>query len=421
MILIDLVYVLVAAVTSPWWMRKARGGWRERFGHVAGMLKRLPGRRGERRGRIVLHTVSVGETAAVRTLVPMLAEHVDVIVAASTDTGLARAQALYGREHEVVRSPVDASWVVRRFLDVVQPDVMVLVELEVWPNMVAECRRRGIPVCVINGRLSEKSFRGYRRIRRLLRGTFGSLSFVCAQDEAYRERFVAMGVDGSRCVVTGSMKWDAVDVSRARSEESEKARAIATEMGIDRSRALIVAGSTAEGEEALLHEACPAGVQLMCAPRKPERFDDAAMAMPGCVRRSSGVVASGGDRFLLDTIGELSAAYELADVVVIGRSFVPMRGSDPTEPVALGKAVVVGPSMENFESIVDVLGAAGAVVRTTADDLRRELSRLIGDESERAELAKRGVSCVEREQGASGRHARKLMELVRGADVSAGG
>lgn len=405
--LLDVMYGLVVAGTAPWWARKKRQGWRERLGHA----EALPAA-DRMRPRVLVHAVSVGEVSALRPLVPMLIERYEVVISVSTDTGIARGRELFGETCRVVRYPLDFSGSVACFLDAVRPDAVALVELEVWPNFVAACARRGIPVGVINGRLSAKSFRGYCRVRRLLRATFGRLSLVGAQDEAYRERFVAMGVPRERCRVTGSMKWDAVDLGKAGAGASERARAIGQAMGIDAGRPVIVAGSTAEGEERLVHEACPAGVQLVCAPRHPERFDEAAAALPGCVRRSSGERRDGAERFLLDTIGELSAVYELADVVVIGRTFTPLRGSDPTEPVALGKPTVVGPSMENFESIAATLEAGGGIVRTRAGDLRGVLRRLVEDPQERAAIARRGVECVRGQQGATGRSAELVGELL---------
>lgn len=362
---------------------------------------------------MLIHAVSVGEVSALRPLIPLLVDTVEPVIAVTTDTGIARARALFGGVCPVVRYPLDFSRCVRRFLNATGPDVVALVELEVWPNLIAEARRRGVPVAVINGRLSAKSFKGYRKLRPVLRRTFASLSLAAVQDETYRDRFLAMGVAPERCVVMGSMKWDAVDLDRAGAGPSERAVAIAEGMGIDRSKLLVVAGSTAEGEEALLHEACPAGVQLLCAPRKPERFDDAAAAMPGCVRRSEpGTGDSTGGRYLLDTIGELGAAYELADVVVLGRTFTPLRGSDPTEPIALGRPVVMGPSVENFATIVEVLSAAGALERTDEAGLRPVLARLLGDSALRGAMVERGLACVRAQRGASGRHAAALIGLA---------
>jgi 3-deoxy-D-manno-octulosonic-acid transferase len=417
--LTNAVYLGVAAATAPWWMRKARGGWDERFGRV----EALPSKGEDPRPRVMLHTVSVGETNAVRALVPLLTPRARVIVTATTDTGLARARELYGASCDVRRYPLDATFAVRRFLDAMRPDVVGLAELELWPNFVAACRARGVPVAVINGRISERSFAGYRKLRPVLGGAFGSLAAVGAQDGAYARRFVAMGVPEERVVVAGSLKWDSAPDPHPEGV-SPRAVALAEAMGIDRGRPVLVAGSTGPGEESLLHGACPAGVQLVCAPRRPERFGEAADAMPGCVRRSSGV-AGGGDRYLLDTLGELGAAYELADVVVVGRSFGavdgPVQGSDPMEPAALGKPVLTGPAHANFATVVGVLARAGALRVVEAAGLGATIEDLFGDLGARAAMSAAARACVSRERGASERQARMLLGLLADGAVGAGG
>ncbi len=405
---LDLVYGCVAMATAPWWMRKARSGWGERFARVLpDLAPKTPGR-----PRVLLHAVSVGETNALRELTPLLAREAEVVVTASTDTGISRARELFGTTCVVARYPLDASWSVRRFLDRVEPDVVGLVELEIWPHFVRTCHDRGVPVAVINGRLSERSFRGYRRISRWISPSFAALSAAAVQDDAYADRFSAMGVPRDRIAVTGSMKFDT-----ARIEDGvEGAEQLAREMGIDRSRPLIVAGSTGPGEEALLREACEAafgggGVQLLCAPRKPERFDDAAGALPGCVRRSARQPRPGG-LFLLDTIGELRKAYALADLAVVGRSFFDLHGSDPIEPIGLGKAVVIGPSTSDFTEIVRALAGAGGLVVSDRAALARTLGDLLGDADRRRAMAERGRECIRFFQGASARHAELLLWLA---------
>ncbi len=399
---LDLIYVLVAAATAPWWMRKSRGGWPERFGRVGA----LPA---SDRPRVLIHAVSVGEVNLTRPLVERLSAWCEVVVSSTTDTGLARAKALYRDRAHVVRYPLDASWAVRRFLDAVQPDAVALVELELWPNFLRSCRRRSIPVAVVNGRLSARSLRGYRLLRPYLRGHFRSLAFAAVQDEAYAERFRTMGTPADRVAVAGSMKWDSASVAH----HPEAADRLAAALGVDRSRPLVVGGSTAPEEHALLRRAVPPGVQLLCAPRKPEWFDRAAADLPGCVRRSdpsSGDPTSG--RFLLDTIGELRSAYELADVVVVGRSFGELFGSDPMEPAALGKAIVIGPRVEDFRASVEALAEADGIVRTTAEALPGVLASLMEDPARRDELGANARACVRAHQGAADRHADMLLDLL---------
>jgi len=390
-----------------------------------------------------MHAVSVGEVSALRGLIPALEPEVEVVLSVTTDTGTARARALFPGTR-VVRYPLDFSWAVRRFLDAVRPDAVALVELEVWPNFVEECRRRSVPVCVVNGRLSERSFKGYRKIRGLMRGSFKSLAFAAVQDEAYARRFEHMGVAAGNCLVTGSMKWDSIatvsagvgaGVGAGATAVDPLAEEIAASMGIDRSRALVVAGSTGPGEEALLHEACvrafPEGVQLLCAPRKPERFEEAAGAMAGCVRRSGrrgagagGPQAAGAGlkhpRFLLDTIGELRSASMLGTVVVMGRSFFRLHGSDPIEPISLGKATVIGPRVGDFESIVRALEGAGGLARATREDVGEVLRELVEDAGKRERLVAGGFACIGRERGATERHAGLLRGVVGSRREGAG-
>jgi 3-deoxy-D-manno-octulosonic-acid transferase len=414
---LDVAYFALAGLTAPWWARKARGGWRERFGHAERLGPGDP-----RRPRILLHAVSVGEVNALRTLVPLLAPEAEVVVASTTDTGLARARDLFARDARVVRYPLDFSWSVARFLEAVRPDLAALVELEVWPNFVRECARRRIPVAVINGRLSERSFRGYRKVSRFMRRSFSALEFAAVQDADYAARFEAMGVSPENCLVTGSMKWDAAPEPGG--APSPVADALARDFGIDRSRPLVVAGSTGPGEEALLHASCPPGVQLLCAPRKPERFNEAAAALPGCIRRSAS--RGGGfresprsDRFLLDSMGELRDAYCLADVVVVGRSFGDQFGSDPMEPIALGKPAMIGPKVADFAFVVREFERHGGILRTDRDRLGSDLASLLAHPDQGRALVNGGLACIAAHRGASRRHADLLLSpgIRRGPGV----
>jgi len=423
LLLVDIAFALFALVTLPvwltalWWKGKLRTDWPARLGLRRPVVSLGPRRAGV--PRILLHAVSVGEVQAIAPLAELLRGDAEVVVSVTTDTGITRARQRLG-DIPVVRFPFDFSWAMRGLLDAVQPDVVVLAELELWPNCTALCARRGIRIGIVNGRLSPRSFRRYLRVRWLLQPMFGRLSFVAAQDRAYADRFVAMGVDAARVSITGTMKWDS-----ATSGEVQGADALAAALGIDRSKPLVVAGSTARGEEALLHAACPAGVQLLCAPRKPEWFAQAAAAMPGCVRRSErregrhDSPASG--RFLLDTIGELRAAYALADVVVIGRSFGVLHGSDMMEPAALGKAVVVGPRVGDFQSTADALLAGDGMVQVNAPELPVAIRALLADPARRAQLAENARAVIVREQGATARNAAFIRAAAAGHSAQSGG
>jgi len=409
--LVDAAYLIGMTAASPLWgwrmfsRGKHRTDWAARLGQGAALP--APGAD----GRLLIHAVSVGEVNAARGLVESMAARGDVVLCVTTDTGFARAMQLFGQRIPVVRYPFDAGFAVQRFLDRVQPTAVALMELELWPNFMQSCTTRHIPVCVVNGRLSARSFKRYRLARAVLRPMFAQVQQVAAQTQDYADRFVAMGVPADRVCVTGTMKWDTAQVADA----VDGAEQLASDMGIDRSRPLVVAGSTAPGEEALLQSAVPEGVQLLCAPRKPEWFDAAAAALPGCARRSRGECGSQTGRFLLDTIGELRKAYALATVVVVGRSFGTLHGSDMMEPVALGKATVIGPRHGDFQDTADKLVQAGGLRVTSASELVRDLSALLNDAATRGEMVAAGRAVIAREQGATARHAALLGKVVSSA------
>jgi len=411
--LLDAALLLLAIVTAPVWIArmalrgKIRTDWGGRLGFAAELAPPSP-----QRPRVLLFGVSVGEINAMRQLVDDLEADTQPVIAATTDTGFARARALFGDRFTVVRWPLDFSFAVDRFLGRVRPTLVVLMELEVWPGMTRSCTERGIPIGVINGRLSSRSFVRYRRIARLIRPAFSRLSFAAVQTPEYARRFQAMGVPDSRLSVTGTMKWDTARIT----DVVEGADQLAGDLGIDRSRPLVVAGSTAGEEHALLRSAVPDGVQLLCAPRRPEAFDDAARTLAPCVRRTQRVrsaaepgnhalSAAGADRFLLDTIGELRQAYALADLVVVGRTFGNLHGSDMMEPVALGKAVIIGPAVGDFQEAADTLLAAGGLMQTTADELPLAVRTLLADRDAARAMAERGRAVIRSNQGASRAHA----------------
>ncbi len=325
-----------------WRTGKLRTDWAARMGDVRPPLRP----RGER-PRVLVHAVSVGEVNAVRALVAALSGTCEVVVSATTDTGLARAVQVFEPDTRVVRFPFDISTAVRSFLDAVRPDAALLCELEVWPNFSEVCVERGIPLAVVNGRLSARSFRGYFRGRALLGPMFRRLSAVGAQDEAYAQRFAQMGVPPDRITVTGTMKWDTAEIA----DHVPGADELAREMGIDRGRPVIVAGSTAPDEHAMLHAATPEGVQLLCAPRKPEWFDRAAQDIPG-------------------------------------------------------------PRTEDFAATADALRAGGGLVDATRNSIARVIAELVGDAGRRAALGRAARDVVRAHQGATGRTCALAHEVI---------
>ncbi len=449
-LVLDMVFYAGFIIAWPWWRGKKRGDWPARWGR--GPI--LPKPAGVK--RLLIHGVSVGEVNAAAPLARRLRRDprfigVHIVISATTDTGAARAAKLFATPAEpliaspgepvrseseavmstaVVRYPLDASRAVRRFFDRIQPDAVALMELELWPNFLAEATRRGVPTAVVNGRLSERSFRNYRRFRPLLGRFFRPLTFVAAQDESYAQRFRAMGV--KRVSVVGSMKWDgAADGVADRTALDAQADLLAKEMGIDRSRPLVVAGSTGPEEPAMLVRSIDEsaarssgsgrGVQLLVAPRKPEWFDAAATELERgghrvvCRSRpesSSPPNAEAPRRFVLDTIGELRAAYALADVVIVGRSFGSLFGSDVMQPAALGKPVLIGPQFGDFASAVEALERSGGLRIVERNELGAALAELLNEPDTRRRMGEAAVRCVAEQAGAAQRHADLLAEMM---------
>lgn len=431
----DIAYGVGAAASSPVWgyalwkTGKWRTDWAGRFGKT--QLRQVE--KGKK--RILFHAVSLGEVNAIRHLVAVFeaqVPEVELVIAATTNTGYDRAVMLYqGRSNVVgvVRYPLDFSCAVGRFLDVVEPDVAVMVELELWPNFAEACERREVPLAVVNGRLSERSFGRYKVARPLVVSTFGRVSAAGVQTQAYADRFIAMGTAADRVHVLDTMKWDTAVVSQS----VEGADELAASLGLDRTRPIVVAGSTGPGEEAVIVEAvrrCGVeGVQIVLVPRKPERFDEVAGLFAGCVRRTyvvgEGVLEharvdeasprSNRDVFLVDTMGELRKAYALADVVVVGRSLVKMGGSDPIEPGGLGKAVIVGPYMDNFADVVEAFTSAGAMLRLADSDagtLGEAVEGLLRDRERSGKLGEAARQVILERRGSTQRHVDMLLDLL---------
>lgn len=409
MIVTDLCYFVGAVLASPLWLArmiatgKIRTDWRARFG-LGDVLPRSAA------PRILIHAVSVGEVNAIRGLVERLASDrlaPEIVVSATTDTGFARAKSLFGERHAVVRTPFDFTGAVKRWLARVQPDLLVLVELELWPNMMRLAENMGVPVVVVNGRLSDRSIVRYRRVKPLVSGMFGRATAVLAQNETYAARFAELGA--REVLVSGNMKWDSIAIR----EEVPGAALLREELGIPHDARVVVAGSTEPGEELLLRDALPDGVRLVIAPRKPEWWEGVAANLPGCVRRSRKERGGADTRFhLLDTIGELGMAYSFADVVVMGRSFGTLYGSDPIEPASLGKPVVIGPRIHDFRDVVAAFKARGGIVQCEAAELKAVLARLFADDAERAAIAARGRDTIRGEQGGSARTAEVLLSML---------
>jgi len=421
---LDIVYAAGLAATSPVWLYKMirHGRYREDIGQRFGAVPRRYGLQ----PTIWIHGVSLGEVNAARTLVDELHGQLPdyrVVISTSTETGMARARKLYAPDHIVFRWPLDFSVAVARALDRMRPALVVLMEGEAWPNFLAACNRRDIPAVIVNGRMSpDKGYPGYKKLGSLATKLFNRLTAIGVQDEAYAERFRSLGVDPARIHVTGMMKFDSVEVADVLPGREELAAAL----GIGADEKLIVAGGTGPGEEKRLLamfgelKKMHSDARLAIVPRKPERFDEVARLIgdsgSDLVRRSERPDGSTEDAkpqavILGDTMGELRKFYSLAYCVFVGRSLVPMGGSDMIEAAALGKATLFGPHTFNFPQ-ADELARNGCVRVAEVGELLEELKKMLRCKREADQAGARAQEYVRSQQGATKRNVEMICDIL---------
>jgi 3-deoxy-D-manno-octulosonic-acid transferase len=408
---------------SPWWLWRmaTTQKYREGLGERLGRVPALAGHAG--RPLIWVHAVSVGEVLAVSRLVKELDAALPnyfIAVSTTTRTGQALARERFG-SNRVFYCPLDLPWAVRSHLNALQPRLLVLAETEFWPNLLAGCFRRGIPVAVVNARISDRSWPRYRRLRWLWRPFLTRLSRVLAQSQTDADRLKAIGCRPERVVVAGNLKFDVLAA-----EESEATRLLKT---LGHGLRFLVAGSTLEGEEiALIRNrvwllAANTKVVVVLAPRHPERFEAVAnlLTQSGVpwVRRSgwsgkpdeSLEPLRAGQFVLLDTIGDLASVYSLACVAFVGGSLVRAGGHNPLEPAQFAVPIVMGSYYENFRTIVDELRAHQAIRIVTKENFVQVLVDLLTDRTAFA-MGEQARQVFEQQAGATARCIAALRELL---------
>ena len=425
----NLALLAVLVVGAPWWLwrvattQKYREGLPERLGWVR-LLKEQAGR-----PLIWVHAVSVGEVLAVSRLVKTLDAALPeyfVAVSTTTRTGQALARERFG-SNRVFYCPLDLPWAVRAYLNALKPRLLILAETEFWPNLLSGCVRRGIPVAVVNARISDRSWPRYRRLRRLWRPFLRRLSRVLAQSETDAERLKAIGCLPERISVAGNLKFDVRAAGEA--EATVQMKALAADLR------LVVAGSTLEGEEAALLEAWPRLLEadpqlaMVLAPRHPERFNAVAALLDQSgfrwARRSdwrarpvgAARPLAAGEIVLLDTIGELASVYSLAAVAFVGGSLIPAGGHNPLEPAQFGVPIAMGPHYANFRSITDDLRARDAVRIAAKEELAGALIELLRDRSAAEAMGERARQVFDQQAGATERCVAALRELLPSGSI----
>jgi 3-deoxy-D-manno-octulosonic-acid transferase len=422
------VYIIYSVLLSigfvvalPWFLWKGRSSgkylrtFRERMGRLPVYLNV------DADPSVWIHAVSVGEVLAVRPLLAPMRERfpkLRLYVSTTTVTGnQIAAKSLQGIDG-LFFAPFDWRGPVRKALETLNPSLLVLVETEIWPNLIHEAHRRGTKIAVVNGRISPRSFTRYRRIRGLLRTVLSDIDLFLMQSESHADRIAELGAPRERIHCVGNLKFDAV-------VDAHLPPTLARLLMGRRDRPIWIAGSTVAGEEELVlrafhrvREAAP-DTRLIIAPRHPERFDQipALVEAAGfrCLRRTALDLHERRDSavVLLDTLGELAQAYSLATVAFIGGSLVARGGHNILEAAVAGKPVVVGPHMENFQEIADVFRSEGAFVQIGGpEDLGREVAALITDDVRRRALGERARSLIERNRGAQRRSIDALARLL---------
>ncbi len=432
--LMDLIYVLVAAGYSPVLIYRRlrygryRIGWGHRFGKIT--------RKYPQKKCIWLHAVSVGEVNATLTIVEQLSKkfsQYEILITTTTDTGFARANALYGSQFQVCYFPLDFSWIMRRAFSVIRPAICILMELEVWPNFAQTAAELNVPVVVANGRVTERSMSRYMKVKPFVKKMFEKVSCILAQTEQYAERFRRLGCSADKVIVTGSLKYDTAQIT----DKVEGADILTSQLFRKFKIPLWVAGGTGNNEEAIILDVYKKlkkhkefeDLRLAIIPRKPERFDEVAALIKDngfdliqysrikdktADKSSIEHPASSIQSVILgDTMGDLRKFYSLATVIFVGRSLVPMGGSDMIEAAALGRCTIFGPYAFNFQQTVNaLLEGNGAIMVKDDEQLLQIMQKCLADSQFRKNIAHNGQEVIRKNQGATQKTIDQIVKVL---------
>jgi 3-deoxy-D-manno-octulosonic-acid transferase len=423
--LYSLIAALALVALSPYFVYQALrhnkyiGSIRQRLGYLPVSLN-LDGDES-----IWVHAVSVGEVLAARTLIADLRRaypRLRLFLSTTTLTGQQLARRSVGDVDGVFYFPFDWAFSVRRTLDRVKPRLFVLMETEIWPNVLRECRRRGVRTVLVNGRISYRSFPRYRLARPFFRRVLDDIDRFCVQGEEAARRLIDLGADPARITVTGSLKFDALDVAPPPGRGRQR---VLRFFRISPNRPVLVAGSTLKGEDTAVIRAFNllrtrgGNPLLVMAARQPERFDEVERLCRqeglSTVRRTELPIDAEprADAVVLDTIGELAEVYQIGTIVFVGGSLVPGGGHNILEPAVFGRPIVFGPHMENFAEIADAFLANGAAVQVRSSrELDDAVVSLMGDPVRRARLGAAARALVEANRGAKERTMTAISALM---------
>jgi len=362
---------------------------------------------------IWIHAVSVGEAMAVKKLVEQLRKaypNKQFVISTVTPTGNKIAKGMAGENDFVTFLPLDFGFIVKKAIDSLNPSLFVIAETEIWPNLITYLNKRKIPVIIVNGRISDSSFRGYLKIRFLIKSIFRKVTLFCVQTERDANRFSSLGVDRKKIKVTGNMKFDATPSHNEMHISSD----LKSKLGLQRDAKIFVAASTHPREEqiilsvyARLLETFPE-LSLIIAPRHPQRFKEVSKIISGfqfCSRPFSRVsepfTCATKTVFVVDTIGELNNFYNIADIVFVGGSLIKKGGHNILEPAVFSKPILFGPHMFNFKDIAELfLSNEAAVLVNNASDMQEGILNFLNHPSIGLEFGKRAQQLIEKNKGA---------------------
>lgn len=431
----NILFTIFFVGSAPYylWRMSRRGNWQagfqERFGKFSSRFKAAL----TNRHTLWIHAVSVGEvniaTQLIRALETRL-PNLKLVVSTTTSTGMAELRKKLPSHIEKIYYPIDRRKFVSRALRVVSPEAIVLVEAEIWPNFLWTARSRGIPVFLVNARLSDRSFRGYRRFRFLFGGIFRSLTGVGVQNENDRQRLIALGARKEAVRVVGNLKFDGALLAE---RPTLDVPSLLRKLGIKEEDPIIVAGSTHAGEEAILARVFRKlrkdfpRLFLIVVPRHFERGKEAGtdIAAAGVklayrteISADTAVGRGEVECLLVNTTGELRDFYRPATAIFVGKSLAGEGGQNPIEPAALGKPIVFGPNMQNFASITEAFLRADAAIQVRDEaELEQVFRGLLRDQARRAEIGRKALQVVKENKGSIDRTVDMIVEHLKEEDI----
>ena len=422
--LYDIGFLIFSVIYLPLLIFKGKlhGEFPERFGRYARAKEKalLSGR-----DRIWIEAVSVGEVAVCKSLIPLLKEKFpghDLVVSTITKTGNDLAKKLFSKDAAIIYFPLDFSFTVRRAVKYIKPMIYIMIETEIWPNLLSELSLNSVPSVMINGRISDRSIGKYRLVKPFLKNALSGIRAFCMQDTIDAERVISLGAPPDRVKVTGNMKFDAEVPSDIGASGN-----VRRFFGLSEDDPLFVAGSTHGGEEETIVEAFKELIhefpklELLIAPRHIDRVKEVEEIIkrsgfePVRVSRLNSIPNTQYPIriMILDTIGHLNEAYSAATLVFVGGSLVEHGGQNPVEPAVLGRAILFGPHMFNFKYITKVLLKEGAALQVTGkEELVRDSKMLLKDPLKRSELGDNAKRAIARNRGATNKNIEIIRKLI---------